>query len=190
MATTSSPPVAWLNAPTLRARRRVLTESVDLAVGTKAPDFALPEPLTGGTVTLADVSAGKKATLVCFICNHCPYVVLLKGAFRGRAVPGGMLLLCMAVSGRLAEVCLLGKRHPPPYACHPGPPLALYPQKTPSRRWPRTTRPAAWVSWQSAATASRRTPRTGPTPWPGMRASWVRRSAVLPVRSSWLRLAR
>ncbi|GBF95913.1 thioredoxin [Raphidocelis subcapitata] len=64
---------------------RVLTESVDLAVGTKAPDFALPEPLTGKTVTLADVSAGAKATLVCFICNHCPYVVLLKDAIKAVA---------------------------------------------------------------------------------------------------------
>jgi thiol-disulfide isomerase/thioredoxin len=37
----------------------------------------LPEPLTGKTISLADVS-GSKATLVMFICNHCPYVVLLK----------------------------------------------------------------------------------------------------------------
>ncbi len=42
-------------------------------LGTKAPDFALPEPLTGNTVTLADY-AEKHALLVMFICNHCPYV--------------------------------------------------------------------------------------------------------------------
>lgn len=34
----------------------------------------LLEPLTGKTVALADVAAGKKALLVMFICNHCPYV--------------------------------------------------------------------------------------------------------------------
>jgi hypothetical protein len=38
----------------------------------------LPEPLTGKTVKLSDF-AGKQALLVMFICNHCPYVVHLKG---------------------------------------------------------------------------------------------------------------
>ena len=33
----------------------------------------LPEPLTGKTVSL-DESKGAKATLVMFICNHCPFV--------------------------------------------------------------------------------------------------------------------
>ena len=42
-------------------------------LGTKAPDFALPEPLTGETVTLAGF-ADRDALLVMFICNHCPYV--------------------------------------------------------------------------------------------------------------------
>jgi hypothetical protein len=39
----------------------------------------LPEPLTGEAVSLASASAGAKATLVMFICNHCPFVVMLKG---------------------------------------------------------------------------------------------------------------
>lgn len=40
--------------------------------GWKAPDFSLPG--TDGRVrTLADV-AGTRATLIMFICNHCPYV--------------------------------------------------------------------------------------------------------------------
>jgi len=42
-------------------------------LGTKAADFALPEPLTGNDVALADFS-DKEALLVMFICNHCPYV--------------------------------------------------------------------------------------------------------------------
>ncbi len=40
--------------------------------GWKAPDFNLPG-IDGKTYRLADV-AGDKATLVMFICNHCPYV--------------------------------------------------------------------------------------------------------------------
>ncbi|MCC6673319.1 MAG: thioredoxin family protein [Planctomycetes bacterium] len=50
-----------------------LTESRMLPLGTKAPPFALPEPLTGKTVRLQDVAKGK-ATVVMFLCNHCPYV--------------------------------------------------------------------------------------------------------------------
>jgi hypothetical protein len=44
----------------------------------------LPEPLTGKTVKLSDF-AGKQALLVMFICNHCPYVVHLKGEGPGPA---------------------------------------------------------------------------------------------------------
>jgi peroxiredoxin len=43
-----------------------------LPLGTQAPDFTLPE-CGGGNVSLSDL-AGKKALLVMFICNHCPYV--------------------------------------------------------------------------------------------------------------------
>lgn len=53
------------------------TSSAPTPLGTPAPGFALPEPLTGRTVTLADF-AGKDALLVVFICNHCPYVQHLR----------------------------------------------------------------------------------------------------------------
>ncbi len=49
-----------------------------LALGTQAPDFALPDVVTGKTVTLKDF-AGSKALLVMFICKHCPYVVHVAG---------------------------------------------------------------------------------------------------------------
>ena len=39
----------------------------------------LLEPLTGQDRTLDEISAGASATLVMFICNHCPFVKLLKG---------------------------------------------------------------------------------------------------------------
>ena len=50
----------------------VLTPSTMLPLGTKAPDFSLPDP-SGKKVSLADF-AGKPALLVVFMCNHCPYV--------------------------------------------------------------------------------------------------------------------
>ncbi len=58
------------------------TESRMLPLGTPAPDFSLPEPLNKRTVGLDDI-AGDKATLVMFICNHCPFVKhLLDGLVR------------------------------------------------------------------------------------------------------------
>lgn len=48
-------------------------ESTMLALGTIAPDFALPDVVTGQTVKLDDYR-GKTALLVMFICAHCPYV--------------------------------------------------------------------------------------------------------------------
>jgi peroxiredoxin len=50
-----------------------LTPSNMLPLGTPAPDFALAEPLTGKTRCLADVR-GAQATVVMFLCNHCPFV--------------------------------------------------------------------------------------------------------------------
>jgi peroxiredoxin len=47
--------------------------SLMMPLGTKAPDFTLPDVITGQTVSLDDF-AGAKAVLVMFICNHCPYV--------------------------------------------------------------------------------------------------------------------
>lgn len=48
------------------------TPSTMLALGTRAPAFALPD-LGGRTVTLDDF-ADVPALLVMFVCNHCPYV--------------------------------------------------------------------------------------------------------------------
>ena len=46
--------------------------STMLPLGTPAPPFSLPEPLTGRSVSLEDYAG--RALLVMFICNHCPYV--------------------------------------------------------------------------------------------------------------------
>lgn len=49
------------------------TESNMIPLGTKAPDFALLEPSTGKVRGLYELKSSK-ATLVMFICNHCPFV--------------------------------------------------------------------------------------------------------------------
>ena len=49
------------------------TPSTMIDLGTKAPRFTLPDPVTGGEVSLDQV-AGERGTLVMFICNHCPFV--------------------------------------------------------------------------------------------------------------------
>jgi peroxiredoxin len=51
-----------------------LTPSTMLPLGTAAPDFSLPDVVSGQTIALA-TCAGKRALLVMFICRHCPYVV-------------------------------------------------------------------------------------------------------------------
>ncbi|MBI4062525.1 thioredoxin family protein [Candidatus Gottesmanbacteria bacterium] len=51
--------------------------STMVALGTRAPDFSLPNVSTGQSVSLSTF-ADKKALLVMFICRHCPYVQHVK----------------------------------------------------------------------------------------------------------------
>jgi len=53
------------------------TESQMIPLGTVAPDFELLEPESGTTLGLQTIAAGAKATVVMFICNHCPYVLYI-----------------------------------------------------------------------------------------------------------------
>jgi len=48
-----------------------------LPLGSPAPDFALPDVVTGRTVKRDDF-AGQPALLVAFICNHCPFVTHIR----------------------------------------------------------------------------------------------------------------
>ncbi|KAE8772888.1 hypothetical protein D1007_55025 [Hordeum vulgare] len=57
--------------------RAARLESTGVSVGFRAPQFELPEPLTGKIWTLDDFE-GSPALLVMFICNHCPFVIHLK----------------------------------------------------------------------------------------------------------------
>lgn len=49
------------------------TPSIMVALGTKAPDFLLPDTLSRKQLSLKDVK-GETATMIMFICNHCPFV--------------------------------------------------------------------------------------------------------------------
>ncbi|MBA2711147.1 MAG: thioredoxin family protein [Tatlockia sp.] len=49
------------------------TLSSMLALGTPAPEFSLVDVLCGKNVNLNSIKSSK-ATVIMFICNHCPYV--------------------------------------------------------------------------------------------------------------------
>ena len=49
------------------------TESNMMPLGAKAPDFNLPDTISGINKSLKELRSDK-ATVVMFICNHCPFV--------------------------------------------------------------------------------------------------------------------
>jgi len=51
-----------------------LTASNMMNLGTTAPDFRLPDVLSGKELSLEELRE-EKGTLIMFICNHCPYVI-------------------------------------------------------------------------------------------------------------------
>ncbi len=55
------------------------TPSTMLELGTRAPNFDLPDPLSGGSVSLSDYR--DMPLLIVFSCNHCPYVLHLLKSF-------------------------------------------------------------------------------------------------------------
>ncbi|KAJ0257524.1 Thioredoxin-dependent peroxiredoxin [Hirschfeldia incana] len=69
------------NSPSSPSRRVVVRaariESGGVKLGARAPDFELPEPLTGNVWRLDDFEL-YPCLLVMFICNHCPFVIHLK----------------------------------------------------------------------------------------------------------------
>lgn len=52
----------------------VLTTTTTFPLGYTAPDFNLMNPLTKNMESLNELKS-EKATVVVFMCNHCPYVV-------------------------------------------------------------------------------------------------------------------
>jgi len=52
-----------------------LTPTTQIPLGFTAPDFSLPEPAAENAMRGLQDLRGEKATVVVFICNHCPYVI-------------------------------------------------------------------------------------------------------------------
>lgn len=50
-----------------------LVESIDIPLGTKIPDFSLPDP--GGGLCKSESLFGTKGLLLVVTCNHCPYAL-------------------------------------------------------------------------------------------------------------------
>lgn len=50
------------------------TPSTSIPLGYEAPIFVLPNTATGENVTLLDLKSDT-ATVIIFMCNHCPYVI-------------------------------------------------------------------------------------------------------------------
>jgi peroxiredoxin len=63
--------------PQPHIRLMVAVNSTMLPLGTKAPDFRLPDT-AGKAVSLADFE-NAAALVVVFMCNHCPYVKHIRG---------------------------------------------------------------------------------------------------------------
>ena len=51
-----------------------LTESKMIELGTKAPAFNLYDTVSGNQISLEDIQSDT-ATVIMFLCNHCPYVI-------------------------------------------------------------------------------------------------------------------
>jgi peroxiredoxin len=76
-----------------------LTEStMQLELGTEAPDFALRDVVSGTTVHRDDLR-GQKGLLVMFICTHCPYV---------KHVEKGLAALGMDYDGEPVSIVAIG----------------------------------------------------------------------------------
>ena len=116
--------------------------STMLALGTEAPDFALPDVTTARTVRRSDFD-NRKALLVMFICQHCPYVrnvrkalAELGGDYRDRDVG------IVAISANDREA--YPEDAPTAWPGKLGRPAIPSPTcSTRPRRWPRRTRPPA-----------------------------------------------
>jgi len=50
------------------------TPSTNIALNFQAPDFTLPNTLSGEKISLSEIKS-EIATVIIFMCNHCPYVL-------------------------------------------------------------------------------------------------------------------
>lgn len=74
------------------------TESNPFPLGSKAPDFNLPDTISGKKLSLNNLRS-EKATVVMFICNHCPYVKHINAglvALANRYIPQGVSFIAIS----------------------------------------------------------------------------------------------
>jgi len=81
------------------------TESTMLGLGTPAPDFALPDVVSGKTIDL-DTYTGKKGLLVMFVSPHCPYV---------KHIYSGLASLAHDYAGRELAIVAISSNDPGQY---------------------------------------------------------------------------
>jgi thiol-disulfide isomerase/thioredoxin len=100
------------------------TASTMLPLGTPAPDFSLPEPATGQTLSLSDFQSAL-ALLVMVICNHCPFVKHIRQGliqFAHDYQPKGLAIVAISANDvanypddRPAKMAEEAKTYPFPY---------------------------------------------------------------------------
>ena len=59
----------------------LVNSAMAMEIGSKAPDFSLPNyqnSATNGEIFQLSDEKSQKATVIMFICNHCPYVLHIK----------------------------------------------------------------------------------------------------------------
>jgi peroxiredoxin len=69
-----------------------------LPLGTRAPEFSLPDTVSGQIRSLQSIQSDK-ATLIMFICNHCPYVKHINAALvsiAGDYMPQGLSVIAIS----------------------------------------------------------------------------------------------
>ena len=57
-----------------------LVQSNMMELGTKAPSFSLPDTVSGKVLSLSELKSDV-ATVIAFICNHCPFVHHINSKF-------------------------------------------------------------------------------------------------------------
>lgn len=81
-----------------------LTPTKQIPLGFAAPEFTLPDTVSGNNMSLEQLKSDK-ATVIMFICNHCPYVKHVNNALVALAndyMPKGVSFV--AISSNDAEV--------------------------------------------------------------------------------------
>ncbi|WP_439879566.1 thioredoxin family protein [Pontibacter sp. MBLB2868] len=99
-------------------------ETAQVVLGSKAQNFALLDTLSDRLVTLNDV-ASPKATVIMFICNHCPYVKhMLEGLINvaNQYIPKGVSFVAISANDAKAypqdgplEMKALAQQHKFPF---------------------------------------------------------------------------